>query len=102
VSPLCPFGCGALDTVHHVFVTCPTFHHLRRDAYSSLIHALFRDSRQWPQNRSRFYLGVLPKLPEINTITPPRARDRVIRRIASIWHSEAIRLAGRIWGDYKR
>ncbi|KAF9019114.1 hypothetical protein BDZ89DRAFT_959528 [Hymenopellis radicata] len=125
-APLCPFGCGVLDTIHHVFVECPTFHHMRHDATASLVthtrtilnnagaplliiahycslgRALFRDSQQWPLHRSRFYFGVLPKLPHINAITPTRARDQVVHRIANVWHSEAIRLAGRIWGDYKR
>ncbi|KAF8995602.1 hypothetical protein BDZ89DRAFT_1029558 [Hymenopellis radicata] len=126
VSPLCPFGCGVLDTTHHIFVECPQFHHMRLDAstsaahqasvmlnnadaplatvlqYSTLARALFRDGPRWPVGRSRFYWGILPKLPRVSTITPTSARDRLVHRIANIWHTEAIRLAGRIWGDYKR
>ncbi|KAF9022400.1 hypothetical protein BDZ89DRAFT_956596 [Hymenopellis radicata] len=72
VSPLCAFGCGTLDTIHHIFVECPVFHHMRHHAstsaahqasiilnnadvplaavaqYSTLARALFRDGPRWP------------------------------------------------------
>ncbi|KAF9028044.1 hypothetical protein BDZ89DRAFT_1066395, partial [Hymenopellis radicata] len=126
VSPLCPFGCGVVDTIHHIFVECPRYHHMRHQAstsaahhastilnnadvplavvtrYTRVAHTLFRDSPRWPLAHSRFYWGLLPKLPRVNPITPSAAHDRIVHRIANAWHTEAIRLTGRIWGDYKR
>ncbi|KAK0436313.1 uncharacterized protein EV420DRAFT_1672520, partial [Desarmillaria tabescens] len=32
MSPLCHAGCNELETVHHVFVGCPSFNHLRYEA----------------------------------------------------------------------
>ncbi|KAK0442470.1 uncharacterized protein EV420DRAFT_1224633, partial [Desarmillaria tabescens] len=32
VSPMCISGCDALETVHHVFVSCPVYHSFRQHA----------------------------------------------------------------------
>ncbi len=37
VSPMCVSGCDALETVHHVFVSCPVYHTFRQHATQSLI-----------------------------------------------------------------
>ncbi|KAK0443140.1 uncharacterized protein EV420DRAFT_1067896 [Desarmillaria tabescens] len=90
VSPMCISGCDALETVHHVFISCPTYRSFRQQAAQTLItetsrildsaevpllicraflhivQRLFEDGSIWPQSVSRFYLGLTPSLP-----TPP-------------------------------
>ncbi|KAF6741005.1 hypothetical protein DFP72DRAFT_345709 [Ephemerocybe angulata] len=59
----------------------------------------------WPFQFTQFYLGLVPPLDRwINVQTLPGevARRRLKTAIANEWHLHSIRLAGRIWGDYKR
>ncbi|KAI0351675.1 hypothetical protein OH77DRAFT_1429511, partial [Trametes cingulata] len=43
----------------------------------------------------------MPPLPT-TALPPSPAARRIITRIIHGWHSASIRLAGRIWGTYKR
>ncbi|KAI0073293.1 hypothetical protein K474DRAFT_1603581, partial [Panus rudis PR-1116 ss-1] len=128
IAPWCQFGCHALETPHHIFVLCPAFANLRAtathdlssaldtildensilDAFEPPICAALRhitstlfadDASTWPQYCSHYYLGTIPNLPfEPQSIV----HRRVAARITGLWHLACIRLAGRIWGDYKR
>ncbi|KAK0499000.1 hypothetical protein EDD18DRAFT_1056963, partial [Armillaria luteobubalina] len=120
VSPLCISGCDSLETIHHVFVSCPAYRSFRQQATKTLItetsrildsaevpllfcssflqviRRLFEDGPDWPQSLSRFYLGLTPSLP-CRTDLPEVKATRLLARIAHIWHTSSIRLAGRIW-----
>ncbi|KAK1229492.1 hypothetical protein PQX77_007442 [Marasmius sp. AFHP31] len=124
VEPWCSFGCTELETDHHIFAECPQFSSIRnqttnrltsstesmvqkplyalgktdQDELIQLASRLFVDSDVWPTHRTRYYLGTLPDL----TRAVSRISQRTRTAIAQLWHTEAIRLAGRIWGDYKR
>ncbi|PBK82418.1 hypothetical protein ARMGADRAFT_1141296 [Armillaria gallica] len=100
MSPLCLAGCDALETIHHVFVICPSFQHLRTDAADN-IH--FTDGEHWPRHISQYYLGILPPLPSALTTKPSPFQSRCIQtRLLHTWHSAAICLAGRIWGEHQK
>ncbi|KAK0243165.1 hypothetical protein EDD85DRAFT_318805 [Armillaria nabsnona] len=125
VSPMCVSGCDALETVHHVFVSCPVYHAFRQHATQTLItetsrildsaevpllicrsflqiiRRLFEDGPSWPQSLSRFYLGLIPPLPALTGLTGAKT-SRLLVRIAHTWHTSCIRLAGRIWAEYRR
>ncbi|KAK0205790.1 hypothetical protein DFS33DRAFT_1224408, partial [Desarmillaria ectypa] len=121
MSPLCLAGCNELETVHHVFVVCPYFHHLRDETTEviythtaqilhnadvplsicvllHLVRRIFTDGNHWPRHISQYYLGILPPLPAVLTIKrSPFQSRRLQTRLLHTWHSAAIRLAGRIW-----
>ncbi|GJE93821.1 hypothetical protein PsYK624_099850 [Phanerochaete sordida] len=124
VAPTCRFGCSSDETPHHIFVACPHYAHLRRAAMSAILEDTSRqldaaetisdirdvvlqytrslfsdDAAVWPQYSSRYYLGTMPHLPCPTTTV---AQQRLAARIMNGWHLGCIRLAGRIWGDYKR
>ncbi|KAK0442581.1 hypothetical protein EV421DRAFT_1949429 [Armillaria borealis] len=125
VSPMCIAGCDALETVHHVFVSCPAYRSFRQHATQTLItetsrildsaevpllicraflhivQRLFEDGPVWPQSVSRFYLGLTPSLPALPGLKGEKT-NRVLVRISQTWHTTCIRLAGRIWAEYKR
>ncbi|KAK0475433.1 hypothetical protein IW261DRAFT_1494167 [Armillaria novae-zelandiae] len=122
---LCISGCDSLETIHHVFVSCPAYRSFRQQATKTLItetsrildsaevpllfcssflqviRRLFEDGPDWPQSLSRFYLGLTPLLP-CRTGLPEVKATRLLACIAHIWHTSSIRLAGRIWAEYKR
>lgn len=128
-SPACPFGCPVLDTAHHVFVDCAAFAHLRLEALESVVRditgllapedrqsyvappfaddvrrltsVLFvDDASAWPMGVSRYYLGMLPPIPATRDLSV--AHGRCLARVLACWHVGCIRLAARIWGQYKR
>ncbi|KAI0373551.1 hypothetical protein BV20DRAFT_962736 [Pilatotrama ljubarskyi] len=112
--------------MHHIFVECPSFDGLRQSALQDLIRdtseqlaaaettppltdvvlritsALFSDSIDvWPQYTSRYYFGTMPPLRSTTGSHTPAIR-RLLARVVHGWHTASIRLAGRIWGVYKR
>ncbi|KAI0369744.1 hypothetical protein BV20DRAFT_945438, partial [Pilatotrama ljubarskyi] len=105
--PWCHAGCPVIETMHHLFVHCPSFDGLRQSALRDLVvlritSALFSDSVEvWPQYTSRYYLGTMPPIHLGHGPRPPAIR-RLLTRVFHGWHSASIRLAGRIWGVYKR
>ncbi|KAG2046394.1 hypothetical protein BDR06DRAFT_841794, partial [Suillus hirtellus] len=47
----------------------------------------------WPSHKTRYYLGTVP------AIQPPDPVTTVLAtKIAHVWHTASIRLAGQIWG----
>lgn len=125
IAPWCRFGCSVFETTHHVFAHCPTFASLRALALSSLrtevagllataespatltssllrtTSALFEDDADtWPQYATRYYLGTMPPTSFEEALS--LADRRVVSSVCNAWHAASIRLAGRIWGDYKR
>ncbi len=107
------------------FVSCSAYHTFRQHATQSLItetsrildsadvpllvcrsflqviRRLFEDGPSWPQSLSRFYLGLIPPLPALTGLTGAKT-GRLLVRIAHSWHTSCIRLAGRIWAEYRR
>ncbi|KAJ6572507.1 hypothetical protein DFH09DRAFT_916547, partial [Mycena vulgaris] len=53
-----------------------------------------------------YYLGHLPKfdhlIPRIKDADDKLADTRLAHHLAADWHVAAIRLAGRIWGDWQK
>ncbi|GBE80307.1 hypothetical protein SCP_0300220 [Sparassis crispa] len=121
----CQFGCYALETPHHLFVECPMFAPLRENARRDVItessklllgaettpslmedillvaRSLFIDSDVWPLYTSHYFLGILPPTPTQGAPATSTHR-RLCVRLMQTWHTIGIRLAGRIWGEYKR
>ncbi|PBK99750.1 hypothetical protein ARMGADRAFT_1008256 [Armillaria gallica] len=64
VSPMCVSGCDALETVHHVFVSCPVYHAFRQHATQTLITETSRilDSAEVPLLICRSFLQVIRRL----------------------------------------
>ncbi|PBK65559.1 hypothetical protein ARMSODRAFT_851529, partial [Armillaria solidipes] len=64
VSPMCISGCDALETVHHVFVSCPAYHTFRQHATQTLITETSRilDSAEVPLLICRSFLQVVRRL----------------------------------------
>lgn len=119
-----------LDDQHHIFVTCPSFHHLRQQYLQRVLkettalleefhlsptthHALLRAASTlfddaaltWPEYRSRYYLGLITSLAHLSptgVYLPTKDRERFTHRVAHLWHTVAIQLAGRIWGEWSR
>ncbi|KAG6829686.1 hypothetical protein H0H92_003804 [Tricholoma furcatifolium] len=130
-DPCCRMGCATIETEHPIFVTCPSFASLRKEATKQLVsqtitildifcipmhlrhpitvftnHALC-DSHEWPAGLSLYYFGVMPKL-NILTSSLVEANlssdklERLRSRLAKTWHAIFVRLAGRIWGMVRR
>ncbi|KAK7027262.1 hypothetical protein VNI00_015351 [Paramarasmius palmivorus] len=126
ISPWCSFGCAELETTHHIFTECPRFAHFRTHAKDSLVSTttslvqrqpyhltkdeqaaivtassqLFADTDIWPLKRTRYYLGSMPNIS--NIVHSLSTNQRAHTAIVQSWHVAAIRLAGRIWGEYRR
>jgi hypothetical protein len=71
----------------------------------SIAKSLFKNGDIWPLHYSFFYLGLTPQIPW--DLTEDGQSNSVSRRqltyhISHDWHLEAIRLAGRIWGNVQR
>ncbi|KAI1797959.1 hypothetical protein LXA43DRAFT_876219 [Ganoderma leucocontextum] len=126
VSPSCHFGCDAIESAHHLLVTCPHFSPFREAASTSVLRdtsglldaaktppplkdvilhtaaALFHDDPSvWPQSTSHYYLGTMPFVRGLSGADSSAAR-RLASRLFQAWHTTSIHLAGRIWGAYKR
>ena len=130
VSNLCRFGCNKIEDVHHIFTNCPLFTKLREDASKevdintasileketgiskelemelrNIAKSLFSDCHQsWPLARTQYYLGFVPKFKHCleGADLSYLKRNRLTNSIHTTWHTVAIRLAGRIWGDTLR
>ena len=62
---------------------------------------LFSDDGDiWPRDASRYYLGTMPAVTLPDPVTS--GQRRMLTRAIKAWHLASIRLAGRIWGQYKR
>ncbi|KAJ7774186.1 hypothetical protein DFH07DRAFT_800602 [Mycena maculata] len=129
-SEQCRFGCDAAEDMHHLFVDCKRYSDWRVKAAEELTKktekklnekgveeaaqkrllsaakSLFsRNDDIWPLKHSFYYLGHIPPLDSLlpaNTPLNGLARERLLHHFASDWHLVAIRLAGRIFGDYQR
>ncbi|KAJ7164514.1 hypothetical protein C8R46DRAFT_1177069 [Mycena filopes] len=88
-SSLCRLGCDEIEDMHHIFVACPRYEDWRAKAAADLLQ------------RARHIPKVDPLIPPSPTL-PPLARSRLAHTFAADWHTAAIRLAGRIWGDWQR
>ncbi|KAI1793218.1 hypothetical protein LXA43DRAFT_846887, partial [Ganoderma leucocontextum] len=103
VSPSCHFGCDAIESAHHLLITCPHFSSFREAASTSdvILHtaaALFRDDPSvWPQSTSHYYLGTMPFVRGLSC-ADSSATCRLASRLFHTWHTASIHLAGRIWG----
>ncbi|KII90980.1 hypothetical protein PLICRDRAFT_697396 [Plicaturopsis crispa FD-325 SS-3] len=128
IGDRCRFGCETSESAHHIFVECPRYTEWRRmtaddvvgrtrmklaeqevpePAQQRLLHtakSLFCDDECWPFHQSLFYYGQLPPLPALLPQTEMSyiSRKRLLHHLAADWHTSAIRLAGRIFGDLQR
>lgn len=116
-GPWCRFGCNEIETTHHLFVLCPHFSVLRASSSESITEeiaslippdmcpatqmsilditrALFEDSDQWPAYLTRYYLGFTPVISSLPW--------HIFQTISNIWHTESIKLAGKIWAAVRR
>lgn len=123
--------CGFIrETTHHIFVDCPAFRHMRKEAtkamlaevrrtimpmqadiWDAIVHAselIFCDGEMdgtWSLGHTRYYLGRVPDVFRIahagDAANGSDLRCLLIR-VDSAWHLAGIRLAGRIWGDMCR
>jgi hypothetical protein len=62
---------------------------------------MLKDSPQWPVGRSRFYVGIIPKLNGIfvNKEVENKNENCITRRsLVKFLHMHAVWAAGRIWG----
>ena len=126
----CRLGCEAIETSHHLFVDCQCYTEWRegateeiakktklkldtmeiegdtRERLSEAAKSLFTDDpKVWPLHQSMYYLGQLPKLDNFisnNSKISSILKRRLKSHIASDWHTTAIRLAGRIFGDFQK
>ncbi|KAG2350195.1 hypothetical protein BDR05DRAFT_954297 [Suillus weaverae] len=102
-----------------------------REVFGRAAQRLFSDDAGlWPQYRTCFYVDALPPLADIAAdigpivgVLPPQSDisgtsdnvgvssprpsrttidARLLSRLAQVWHVRSIRLAGHIWGEYKR
>ncbi|KAJ7701200.1 hypothetical protein B0H17DRAFT_1128486 [Mycena rosella] len=107
----CRAGCQAIENQHHIFVDCPTYADWRtkaaNDAYQRTKAKL--EEKEIPEADGVGLLTAakphsLLRLPYTKKIgnSETLARTRLAHHIASDWHTAAIRLAGRIWGDWQR
>jgi hypothetical protein len=126
----CRLGCDAIETDRHLFVHCSQYKQWRIEAAKdiiaktelkletmkiegivrdNLLHAakfLFMDEPSvWPLHHTMFYLGQIPDLDGLFA-SGHNIKDITLKRIkthiSSDWHTAAIRLAGRIFGDYQK
>ena len=123
-SASCRMHCGwSWEDEHHLFVDCPAFDDLRREASTALaaslrddvesvpasdrffirrlLSHLFKDDPTcWPTGVTQYYLGWAPKLEQCvpARVFSPIERSRMVKRISTAIHTASIRLTGRIWG----
>ena len=128
-SNLCRLGCQAIEDEHHVFSVCPIFDAHRTEATKQVkvdtlkllekdkkleelekgkimetAKSLFIDNSSWPLKHTQYYLGHVPQIDHLilSSNLSWVDKDRLRRNLQNLWHSTAIRLAGRIWGDMQR
>ncbi|KZV89037.1 hypothetical protein EXIGLDRAFT_722026 [Exidia glandulosa HHB12029] len=128
-SETCRMDCGStFETEYHIFVDCPAFDDMRREAGKALKYRLQRisdmgslddthrtrilklaesfyssDSEMWPLKMSQYWYGHVPVLDQLvpdETFTSALTRRQFVHKIFTEWHYASIRLAGRIWGDF--
>ncbi|KAJ7491047.1 hypothetical protein FB451DRAFT_1023142 [Mycena latifolia] len=126
----CRLGCEAVEDAHHLFVECGRYSEWRgrmaeelktktetklieegveETARKGLLQAaksLFRrDDEIWPLKHTFYYLGHIPPLEALlpnDAVDGTIKREKILHHLAADWHLAAIRLAGRIFGDYQR
>ncbi|KZV87604.1 hypothetical protein EXIGLDRAFT_620489, partial [Exidia glandulosa HHB12029] len=127
MSPMCRHGCVAVEDDYHVFVACPRYavfrlesaaelaRRIRRrvlpaltDAQSAGIIAasetFYNDGDLWPTTHAMYFLGLTPKLAGLiprAAFTSNTSYRMCVSACEVDWHYAAIRLAGRIWGDFQ-
>ena len=119
------YGCGTLETVHHIMAECPELEQRRLDITKKMIakatdnknksdwrqkltakfikqsRLFMKDSTIWPLGVTQFYLGHVP-----GAIPKEESRDRetlkALKKIHDELHYAGIRLAGRIYGHHAK
>jgi hypothetical protein len=125
---LCRLGCCMIETPHHIFVECPIFQTFRNETAKEILRVtekalesgkkelheypglrnaaesfLTDCSITWPLTLTQFYLGHIPPLERYihrASCSSTVMHDRLLRNIHSAWHVAAVRLTGRIYGDF--
>ncbi|KAJ7855104.1 hypothetical protein B0H13DRAFT_1526430, partial [Mycena leptocephala] len=107
----CRAGCQAIEDQHHIFIDCPAYADWRTkaadDAYRRTKAKL--EEKEIPEADGVGLLTAAKPHSPFDHLIPKKigngealARTRLAHHIASDWHTAAIRLAGRIWGDWQR
>ncbi|KAL4063034.1 hypothetical protein V8B97DRAFT_1598022 [Scleroderma yunnanense] len=52
--------------------------------------------------RCQFYLGALPPLSTLSRFRGIHVDERLLVRVAHLWHTHAIRLAAHLWSEFRR
>ena len=125
-SNLCRMGCQAIEDVHHIFTSCPSFAEYRTEARKKVVddtsklidnenlveaserekvvnlaESLFYDCSIWPLKCTQYYLGHIPRIDDHMQVESVK-RERLQHNLHNMWHLAAIRLAGQIWGQVQR
>jgi hypothetical protein len=126
----CRMGCRAIEDMHHIFVVCPVYTKLRKEAemevtkrtrariqsfeieetcMTSLLRkakSLFTDCNfTWPLHYSFYYLGHTPPLDSnvpLDSFKNRIQRERFLHNIKGDWHLSSVRLASRIYGRLQK
>ena len=126
----CRMGCMAIKDMHHIFVDCPKYSDLRKEAEIEVVKrtiariqafeieeagmtSLLRIAKSlfidcifmWPLHYSFFYLGHIPPMDSHVPLENFKSRiqqDRFMHNIKSDWHLSSIRLASRIYGQLQK
>ncbi|KAK6972008.1 hypothetical protein R3P38DRAFT_2471305, partial [Favolaschia claudopus] len=82
---------------------------VKQDAWPNILalaENLWQDHAIWPCGITQYYLGMIPSVfPALNPrseshqTSSPIALNRFGIRLANSWHTEAIRVTSRIWGE---
>ncbi|KAJ7193408.1 hypothetical protein GGX14DRAFT_379053, partial [Mycena pura] len=100
----CRFGCNAVEDAHHLFVDCPRYWEWKDQEARKLIETTKEKCREEGVEEAAVerHIPPLEKALPSNAIRDILARERFLHHMAATWHLVAIRMAGRIFGDYQR
>jgi hypothetical protein len=126
----CRMGCKAVEDMHHIFIACPEYAKLRKDARDDLVKktrvclqtleteethmtgllikakSLFIDcSFTWPLHYTFYYLEhVLPLDTHVplDTFKSQIQHEHFIYNIKGSWHLLSVRLASCIYGQLQK
>jgi hypothetical protein len=123
-------GCKAVEDMHHIFVVCPEYDELRKEARKDVVKktrmhiqtseievthmtgllkkakSLFINcSFTWLLHYTFYYLGHVPLLDPhvpLDTFKNRIQHEHFIHNIKGDWHMSSVRLASRIYGQFQK
>ncbi|KAJ6606210.1 hypothetical protein DFH09DRAFT_865171, partial [Mycena vulgaris] len=96
--------CNAIEDPHHIFVECRRYQEWRMKATEDAVTktTMKLDEKGIEETARNGHIPPLDGLLPANTMDNVVSRERLLHHFAAEWHLKAIRLAGRIFGDYQR